>query len=193
MSREDITDWLIHFTKDIYNKDVVDVFEEIESDDEESNDLLLDYTNQLPDGFENLTAFEVLKQIISECGIRYGYSFRNGQTTLYGGDPVICFTEMPIHSLIEYAKQRQNDANSTYGIAIRKKDAFKYGARPVIYGLTSNDPFKYKKYNKIRRILEESVLPLEEQYRLVPHILNKSRDIDWTHEREWRIKKKKGY
>lgn len=190
MGREDITDWLIHFTKDIYKKDVIDVFEGMLSDNCEQNELSLDYTNQLPDGFENLTAFEVLKRIIQECGIRYGYSFRNGQTTLYGGDPVICFTEMPINSLIEYSKQRQSNANSTYGIAIRKKDAFKYGARPVIYGLSPNNVFKYKKFDKTKRVLEETVLPLEEQYRYVHLDLNESRDVDWTHEREWRIKRR---
>jgi hypothetical protein len=39
MGREDITDWLIHFTKDIYKKDVIDVFEGMLSDNCEQNEL----------------------------------------------------------------------------------------------------------------------------------------------------------
>jgi len=189
VAREDITDWLIHFTKDVYSKNEVEVYEEIPSLEEEGIiELKFDYTNLFPVGVESLTAFEVLSKIISECGIRYGYSFRNKQTTIYGGEPVICFTEMPIKSLIKYAKTRFNSSNSTYAIAIKKRDAFKYGARPVIYGLSDENKFKYEIKTSTKRILVDSVLPKHEQYRLVPLKLEKgnSKSIDWTHEREWR-------
>ncbi len=192
MKREDITDWLIHFTKDISAEDVVDVFYKVEyeKNEEDITDgyLKLDFTNQFSYGINHLSAYEVLKKIIEECGIRYNYSFRNGVTTLYGGEPVICFTEMPIHSLLEYAKTRNAKSNSTYGIAIRKKDAYKYGARPVIYGLANKNTFEYLENTDTRRLLKENVLPIEEQFRLVPLRLDKN--IDWTHEREWRIKKR---
>ena len=165
MNREDLTDWLIHFTKDISVEDVVDVYHK-EIEEEElgtSNDELdLDFTNQLPFGINAFNAFEVLKNIIKECGIRYNYSFRKRITTLYGGEPVVCFTEMPIHSLIQYAKLRSGNSNSTYGIAIKKTDAYKYGARPVIYGLSPNSTFEYLEKSDTKRILKPSVLPIED-------------------------------
>ncbi|MEX0363078.1 MAG: hypothetical protein AB3N10_19035, partial [Allomuricauda sp.] len=116
------------------------------------------------------------------------YSFRNGKTTLFGGDPVICLTEMPLNSFLKYASSRRKDSIDTYGIAITKKAAFKYGARPVIYGL-SHSNFSYIENTQTKRILPDDILPIQEQYRLVSHNLDEKR-IDWTHEREWRIKKK---
>ncbi|WP_449274517.1 hypothetical protein [Lacihabitans lacunae] len=200
MSREDLTNWLIHFTKAIDAKDIVDVFykgefkeedfkeENFAEDDISGDQLELDFTNQLPGGISRFSAYEALKNIIEECGIRYNFSFRDKITTLYGGEPVVCFTEMPIHSLIEYAKTRNEKSNSTYGIAIRKKDAYRYGARPVLYGLSESNTFEYLEKSNTRRILKENVLPLAEQFRLVPLMLDKN--IDWTHEREWRIKRR---
>jgi hypothetical protein len=185
-TRKDITDWLIHFTKDVNEESTVDIFHE-HLDEDNQPYKLLDYSNQLPNGISEFTAFEILKNIVSECGIRYGYSFRKNKTTLYGGDPVICMTEMPLKSFLEYAKTRNSDSIDTYGIAITKNSAYKYGARPVIYGL-SQDKFKYIENSQHKRILPSEILPLQEQYRLVSY--NPEHKIDWTHEREWRIKKK---
>ena len=188
MEREDMSSWLIHFTKDINVNNEVDVL--IESNEFTNGELVLDYTNQFNTGINTYTAFDVLCNIIRECGIRYGYSFRNGKTTLYGGEPVICFTEMPIFSLIQYAKRRNSDSNSTFGIAIRKDDAFKYGARPVIYGLSEDTNISYIKNTSTLRILKECILPKHEQYRLVALKLGDDKVVDWTHEREWRIKRR---
>lgn len=187
MIREDVTDWLIHFTKDISSKNQTEIYIEDES---EEGEYYLDYSNQLPFGHSSLTAFESLKNIVRECGIRYNYSLRNGRTTLFGGSPVICFTEMPLKSFIEYAKERSSDSNSTYGIAIRKKEMYKYGARPVIYGLSKDQDFRYTTNNNFNRTLHSSILPLNEQYRLVTFDLS-DKKIDWSHEREWRLKKPK--
>jgi hypothetical protein len=188
--RDDMTDWLIHFTKDINVNDQVDVYVEVFNEESNEIEYELDYTNQFLPGISNYSAFDCIKKIINECGIRYGYSFRNGITTLYGGGPVICLTEMPLLSLIKYAKTRYKKAVSTYGIAVLKKDAFRFGARPVISGLSKGIDFSFIENTETRRIIQPAILPLNEQYRLVPLNLNDRNPIDWTHEREWRIKRK---
>ena len=186
-NRNDITDWLIHFTKSTSSDQVIDIYDEYEEEDGTIS-MDLNYTNQLPPGISERSAFENLKNIVQECGIRYGYSFRKGKTTLYGGDPVICLTEMPLNSFLKYASTRKSESIDTYGIAITKKAAYKYGARPVIYGLSTNN-FSYIENTITKRVLPNDILPIQEQYRLVSHNLDNIR-IDWTHEREWRIKKK---
>jgi len=191
--RDDMTDWLIHFTKDISSKDQVDVYKEVTNEESNEIECELDYSNQFLPGISDYSAFDCIKKIINECGIRYGYSFRKGITTLYGGDPVICFTEMPIISLIKYAKARYKKAVSTYGIAIQKKDAFRFGTRPVISGLSKGINFSFIKNTETCRILQPEILPIIEQYRLVPLNLNERNPIDWTHEREWRLKRKNDF
>jgi len=59
------------------------------------------------------------------------------------------------------------------------------GARQVIYGL-SVDARASSGADGAPRIFPESALPLQEQYRFVTHNLNGARNVDWTHEREWR-------
>ncbi|GLI57377.1 hypothetical protein PM10SUCC1_28910 [Propionigenium maris DSM 9537] len=162
--RHDITKWMIHFTSDFFNED--------------------DYGELYGYG----DAYDVLKTILRINGLKPSYSLRNGKTTLFGGEPVICATEMPIYSLIEYVKSR-NDSTMVggYGVAFLKKEFFEMGARPVIYGL-SKEKLKYKKNGKYIRLLEEKDLSLTEQYRYVPFNLSSNKWIDWSHEREWRWK-----
>ncbi|MDH2289995.1 hypothetical protein QD172_01855 [Cobetia sp. 10Alg 146] len=82
-----------------------------------------------------------------------------------------CFTESPLSSLIEYLPTEDSKSRyECYGIAFSKKSGFKAGARPVIY-LPDN---------------ESQWIPEQEKWRLVQ--LSYDHGIDWTHEREWRIK-----
>lgn len=60
---------------------------------------------------------------------------------------------------------------------------FNYGARPVIYGLDQHNNARCSQGRYGERILDETALPLIEQYRYVTYVPGK---IDWTHEREWR-------
>lgn len=60
---------------------------------------------------------------------------------------------------------------------------FNYGARPVIYGLDEHNNARCSQGRNGERILDETALPLIEQYRYVTYVPGK---IDWTHEREWR-------
>lgn len=138
----------------------------------------------LLEGNELSNEFDVLKNIIEEGGLRGSLSYRKGKPTVYGGIDVICFTEMPLINLLEYVEIRNDRSKiSEYGIAILKKDAFKFGARPVISGLSiSEEEFIWE--DSKNRVISEGLLPRNEQYRYV----KLTTDIDWTHEREWRMK-----
>lgn len=135
----------------------------------------------------NASAFDVLKTIIRLGGITPGYSFRGGRTTIYGGQPAICATEMPIYSFASYARDRADPTSvSAYGISFLKSEFYAAGGRQAIYGL-STDQVRYIKNDTLSRIFEDSILPLREQYRYVAHNpASYLRRIDWSHEREWR-------
>ncbi len=180
-NRDDMTNWLIHF---IHKKDINSIPDEL-PDEVYNTSANFEYS------ISDYDEFFTLKNIIYEAGIRFGYSFRNKKTTIYGGEPVICFTEMPFSSYLEYINIRDNELTvGNYAIAIEKSKLFEIGARPVIYGLSEDNSYKIKKQNSYTMILEESILPIKEQFRYVPYILNDNKEIDWTHEREWRLKYK---
>ena len=136
-------------------------------------------------------AFQVLLKILNDGFIRANWSFRQGKATIYGPNPAVCFTEMPLYALIEYANQRgKKDLTNSYGIAILKSEMFAAGARPVIYGL-SGPHVESKKGDLyfgqgMRSLSSESGIGLLEQYRYVATNIDGSRRIDWMHEREWR-------
>ncbi len=137
----------------------------------------------------DMDPFAVMLNILEEGGIRFGHSFRGGQTTIYGGDPVICFTEMPLSHLLDYNNDRnREDRVSAYAIALKKVEAFRLGARPAIYGLSQDNAFQYARTNPFEKVLCERTMPLSEQYRFVPLRLDADASVDWTHEREWRLK-----
>lgn len=176
--RHDHTDWMIHFVRDRNPS------QDFPGETEEEYDYYAGGELE-PDA----SAFEVLKSIIRLGGITPGYSFRSGRTTIYGGQPALCATEMPIYSFATYVRERaKTESVSAYGIAFKKKDFFAAGGRPVIYGLSTDD-VTYKKNSPTMRIFDESVLPLSEQYRYVAYNPSgKPNWIDWSHEREWRWK-----
>jgi len=108
--RHDHTSWLIHFVRD--RNPEQDFPGETEQDFEYLSGGELE-----PDA----EAFSVLKTIIRLGGLYPGYSFRSGRTTIYGGTPVVCATEMPLYSFASYAKERgKTEYVSAYGIAFLK-------------------------------------------------------------------------
>lgn len=175
--RHDHTKWLIHFVRDrIPEQDFPGETEE-EADHFAGGEIEYD-----------ADAFYVLKTIIRLGGLIPGYSFRKGRTTIYGGHPAICATEMPIYSFASYAKEKGNSGKvSAYGIAFLKEEFYAAGGRPAIYGL-SVDRVSYEKNTDYCRVIDRNVLPLEEQYRYVAYNPSASKWIDWSHEREWRWK-----
>lgn len=93
------------------------------------------------------------------------------------GYPCVCFTEAPItelnalFSLVDIAaSERERPRYEPYGIAVSKRWLFQQGGRPVIYDLPE----------------AISHLPESERYRLVPY--DPLRGIDYSWEREWRVR-----
>jgi hypothetical protein len=116
------------------------------------------------------SAASVLRKIL------YGGKLIGTSTWTYG-DNCICFTEAPIHefasifSLVEIASsKKERPRYEPYGVAISKPYLFRSGGRPVIYDHPA--AFDY--------------LPQSQKYRFVPY--DPDNGIDFTWEREWRIK-----
>lgn len=102
-----------------------------------------------------------------------------GSSRWTSGEDVVCFTEAPIQefnsvfSLVSIASSAdERPRYEPYGIAVSKKWLFEQGARPVIY----DDENSSSKYPEALR------------YRFVPY--DPTNGIDYTWEREWRIKTK---
>ena len=173
--RHDHTNWLIHFVRDRNPEQDFPGNTQEEFDDFVGGELECD-----------APAFSVLKTIIRLGGLTPGYSFRKGRTTIYGGHPAICATEMPLYSFAQYAKGKTNSKNvSAYGVAFLKSEFYAAGGRPAIYGLSVNN-VTCTKNTSLFRVLDTSILPESEQYRYVAYNPQQNHWIDWGHEREWR-------
>jgi len=174
--RHDHTQWLMHFVRDrIPEQDCPGQTEE-------------EYMYYAGGELEqDASAFSVLRAIIRLGGIRPGHSFRNERTTIYGGQPALCVTEMPLYSFADYARSRNDSSKvSAYGIAVLKSEFYAAGGRPAIYGLSTDNISMVQNHSTVR-ILPDPVLPRSEQYRYVAYNpSSKSAWIDWSHEREWR-------
>lgn len=174
--RHDYTKWLTHFVRDRVPE------QDFPGDSEEESGRY--HGDEIePDA----DAFAVLKTIIRLGGITPGYSFRSGRTTIYGGQPAVCATEMPLYSLAQYVRSRSDSGKvSAYGIAFLKTEFHAAGGRPVIYGLSTDNP-RFIENTATRRIFDAGVLPVAEQYRYVAYNpASASNWVDWSHEREWR-------
>ncbi len=200
MLREDLSEWALHFIHDyngrnrpdsadinfdLYrgfpyhqNKELNDRFDHWGISDEEYP------TDPDPD------ALQVLLKIITDGHIRATWAFRNGRPTIYGPRAAVCFTEMPLYALLDYAKRRRDDSVRNYAIGVLKSELFSAGARPVIYGLSGQheeiraDPSLGKRWP--RKLSPSCGLSESEQYRYVAMSFDPNRPIDWSHEREWR-------
>jgi hypothetical protein len=125
--RKDLSDWVIHFvhSRNPDNDPLTRWWEEGSlhypiafGNDEEpvfTHWPELDETKSLsPDAH----AISVLIKIVDDGHIRAGWAFRRGKPTIYGPRAAVCFTEMPLYALIDYAKTRADEDNvQTYGIA----------------------------------------------------------------------------
>jgi len=125
-----------------------------------------------------LSSVDVLLKILKEQKII-------GSTKIayiHGIHPAVCFQESPQYgiaqNLIHETRFREELGGkirySSNGLIFLKRYVYLRGARPVIYE-NVNDAKK--------------MLPEEEWWRIVSHNLdNKENIVDWTHEREWRVK-----
>lgn len=141
-------------------------------------DFLIHFTRKT----ETKSAFEVLKQIISDGYIKTGWSERGTRRTVFGKSPAICFSETPLYGFVDYVNKRnEKDKIDNYGLAFTRDKLFTVGARKVIYGVTGHRPESVEADGT--HLIEG--FPEDEQYR---YVLTTSIDglNDWMHEREWR-------
>ncbi|MCF2719574.1 DUF2971 domain-containing protein [Paenibacillus sp. 203] len=109
---------------------------------------------------------------------------------IVGDNPAVCFQDTPPVSLVQNILHEQGYREKQVesgmpkekikvrylpaGIAFRKIYAYEKGARPAIYEQTE---------------IAKKMLPKDEHWRIVNfNLSDRSNIIDWTHEREWRIK-----
>ena len=199
-SRQDLSEWVIHFIHDrnpdnepddqtisynYYNalpyhenRDINSRFDLWDIADEEAN--------LAPDD----SAFAVLLKIIRDGHIRASWAFRNNRPTVYGPRAAVCFTEMPLYALMDYARKRSTTDVGTYAVGVLKHELFAAGGRPVIYGLSGRhveqqvEPLSNKRWP--RKLDPSCGLAENEQYRYVAMAMDDKKPIDWSHEREWR-------
>lgn len=140
----------------------------------------------LTKGDGELSSLAVLMKILEEQTI-VGSTNKtvNGHPRgfICGNDPVVCFQDVPLFSLSEniYWEQQLRDQTpgapiryAPFGLRFDKRYIFRNGGRPVIYENTTT---------------AKNFLPEDEYWRIVKLDLeNDDNIIDWTHEREWRIK-----
>lgn len=200
MLRHDLSEWALHFTHDynsnaepidpIINFDLYEGFPYHEN--KELNDRFYPWRIS-DDDFPidpDPDALQVLLKIITDGHIRATWAFRKNRPTIYGPRAAVCFTEMPLYALIDYAKTRPKDAVGTYAIGVLKKELFKAGGRPVIYGL-SGKHIEHRSSSAAgkgwpRKLDLSCGIAENEQYRYVAMSADSHRPIDWSHEREWR-------
>lgn len=138
------------------------------------------YLTHLTRPNETLSSVEVLLKILKERKI-IGSSTDSG--FIVGKNRAVCFQDVPFNSLaqniyLEEKNREQFGGKIRYeavGLAFRKPYLFRLGARPVIYEQTS---------------VAKTLLSSDEEYwRIVNFDLRDGNNIiDWTHEREWRMK-----
>jgi len=174
--RFDLSDWLIHFFRDI---------------DLESTSPII-YAESM--GFGNVNEdVRYSALFMLRCAIRHGrlwatWSYRNNIRAVYGPRPVVCFTEMPIAAFLESgeARERRGEAMSQFALVFPKKDMFSIGANPVIYGLDDRSYWPPSGKDGGPRIIDPRKMPENDQYRYVTYNPVSNKPIDWSHEREWR-------
>ncbi|MDY3141763.1 MAG: hypothetical protein SOW30_03645 [Parabacteroides sp.] len=209
--RLDLSEWIIHFVHDRQPVDDPSTLADIaimegytgdmrlpdyyDKDGEPHNILTTLEENEYPID-DDAPALDILNKILHDGYIKSGWSLRNFTPTIYGPASAVCFTEMPLYALVDYAKTRRKSGYvGNYGIAFRRRELFAAGARNVIYGLSTNH---LEAETDERGIFQGRLLDIkatgigiQEQYRYVATNLTKETKsneklIDWTHEREWR-------
>lgn len=130
--------------------------------------------------------FFLMRNALRQGRLWATWSVRSGRRTIYGPDPAVCLTEMPIAAFVEagHARAARGEAMSPYGLVFPKAAMFGAGARSVIYGLSGDVTVSDAEDGA--RLIAPAQLPSREQYRYVTYAPTAARPIDWTHEREWR-------
>ena len=196
-TREDLTAWALHFIHDFspsadpayltINHNHGDWFPYHEN--QAKNDRFESWKfsdNTIEDFAPN--AIQVLLKIVTDGHIRATWAFRNNRPTIYGPRAAVCFTEMPLYALLNYAERRSDESVKNYAVGILKDELFAAGGRPVIYGLSGThlEQESRAELKWPRKLAPSCGISEAEQYRYVAMSSDPKRPIDWSHEREWR-------
>lgn len=140
------------------------------------SDFSCDLTHLTKANDEN-SSLGVLVKILKDKKLVGGSGF------VCGDKPVVCFQDIPLNSLsenilYELLLHKQNPEQpcryDAFGLRFSKTFIYKMGGRPVIYEETKT---------------AKEFLPKNEYWRIVKlDLSNDENVIDWTHEREWRVK-----
>jgi hypothetical protein len=174
-ARTDLTDYVIHLTRDRLCHDAI----------------AREY---------NCTArpLEVLLEILDAGVIRPTFALRKNRTslkpqpTIAGPFPAVCLTEQTIEALIQTLSV--STRYSGYGIAYHKYPLFSFGGRPVIYGskdiLGKRLAATEEGYEDDKDIFKDG-LSREDQHLLAHyepcHRYQDDLPFDFSWEREWRV------
>lgn len=174
--RFDLSDYLIHFFRDI--------------DQDGLNSIAMPEHMgwHSPYDERGLPAIYMMRAALRNARIWATWSYRDGERTIYGHAPTVCFTDMPIAAFVEAGQLRhaRGEAMGEVALVFPKKEMQKLGALPAIYGLSQQVTDWPNGSCGVPRILSPDLLPLCEQHRFVPFHSSHQKKIDWTHEREWR-------
>lgn len=146
-------------------------------------DYLIHWTRGTIDANGNVVpAFEVLKTII-QCGFlkpsfapKSRVTVGGQENTIKGPYPAVCFTEQPLSYFVVSCNSLPSRYQS-YAVAIRKDRLFVYGGRPVAYG-----------DERFLNQLADEWKYLWVRYDPIPNYHLGGYPVDWTHEREWRVR-----
>ena len=135
------------------------------------------YVTHFTRSTKDMNTLSVLMKILNERRL-----IGSGKTGFIKGNfSAVCFQDAPVSGLVQnliheqYHREELGGKIRYYpcGLMFRKPYVFKKGGRPVIY--------------ETKEIAD--LLYTEESWRVVTFNLNdESNIIDWTHEREWRVK-----
>lgn len=122
--------------------------------------------DQKPVSFTNISALDVLKEIIESKTLLGSSKWIKGATNC------VCFSETPLYELIRLMSYDWWDKTryEMYGVAVSKDWLFKQGGRPVIYEMDGEEKFLQAGQNQHLHVRYSPGLD------------------DFTWEREWRIK-----
>ncbi|WP_312488428.1 DUF4427 domain-containing protein [Massilia timonae] len=174
--RFDLSDYLIHFFRDV----------DLDGPNAIAMPEHMGWHSLYEDS--HLPAIFMLRAAMRNGRLWATWSYRNDMRTIYGPNPAVCFTDMPIAAFVEASKLRHSrgEAMAEVALVFPKDQMRRLGALPVIYGLSQEPTIWPKGSDGGPRIFPPEVLPLAEQYRHVTDVSSNGLQIDWTHEREWR-------
>src|SRR5579862_4500707 len=155
-ARYDLSDRLIHF------------FRSVDSSRLDSPVMPEDWgPSSMENPDEPFSPFFLMRNAVRQGRLWATWSVRRRRRTIYGPDPAVCFTEMPIAAFVEagLARAKRGEAMSPYGLVFPKTALFRLGARPVIYGLSGDVNTGIDGAGA--RMIASTQLPPREQFRYV--------------------------